>query len=155
MHSTHTFTTQYYFGDLFYATGLALLVVGIPIIAIKWFVGIILFFVGVFISTSAYKLTIDLQKREIQEYLFLLGMKQGIGTKQFQNMGKIQIKKHRYSQQLNSRASSYTVEGDMYSAYLITDIDNFFLGESKNKIRIAKKMSKVASLLHTEVDMVD
>lgn len=146
-----TITTQNYFGDHFYYTGWAALILGIPMAIANLYVGIIALLIGILVATTSYKLTIDLENHRIEDYLLILGMKKSCITKQFNRLNHITIKAGRYSQQLQLRAASTIIEGTMYSAYLMTNDENFYLGESKRKHVITKKARAIASKLNIEV----
>ena len=142
-----TITTQTYFEDHFYISGWVLLVIALPLFIIKWYVGIISLLLGVIITTTSYKLIVDPGRGQIQDFLFFLGKKVNLVTKENSELDYIYIKKGRYSQQLQLRAASSVIEGTMYSAYLKTDAENLYLGQSKKKKRIHKKASKIAEEL--------
>jgi hypothetical protein len=150
MKSNISISTQTYFGDHFYYTGWVLLIVGIPIMIDNWYIGLIALLIGAIVTTSSYKLVIDLSSKQIEDYLFILGMKRDRIIKEFSQLKKVTIKSSRYSQQLSLRAVSTVIEGTMYSVYLVTDSENFFLGESKNKLRIERKALKIAASLGVE-----
>ena len=150
--STVSITTQTYFGDHFYYTGWALLILGIPVLIIKWNVGLIFLLVGLLVTTTSYKLVIDPAQNKIEDFLFFLGRKQGKIAKNYTSLKHIAIKSGRYSQQLQLRAASTIIEGTMYSAYLITDEENFYLGESKSKKRISTKGRRIAEKLGIKVE---
>ena len=147
MKSKISVITQSYFGDHFYNTGWALLLSGIPVLVVKWYVGIIFVLLGIVLTSTVYKLVIDPSTKQIDDYLFFLGMRKGQVLKHYKELKHITIKSGRYTQQLQLRAASTTIEGTMYSAYLYTDEENFYLGESKNQRRITKKAKRIAEKL--------
>lgn len=150
MKSNISISTQTYFGDHFYYTGWVLLILGIPIMITNWYVGIIALLIGILVTTSSYKLVIDLNTKHIEDYLFILGMKRNLLIKEFSQLMKVTVKSSKYSQQLQLRAASTVIEGTMYSAYLVTDTETLFLGESKSKSRIDRKAQKIAASLGVE-----
>ena len=150
MKSNISISTQTYFGDHFYYTGWVLLILGIPIMITNWYVGIIVLLIGILVTTSSYKLVIDLNTKHIEDYLFILGMKRNLLIKEFSQLMKVTVKSSKYSQQLQLRAASTVIEGTMYSAYLVTDTETLFLGESKSKSRIDRKAQKIAASLGVE-----
>lgn len=143
-------TTQNYFGDQFYYVGWVLLIACIPLGIALWYVGVIALLLGIMVITTTYKLVIDQNSGQIEDFMSILGMKNGCIIKKFNRLDYVSIKSGRYSQQIQLRAASTVIEGTMYSAYLITDIENFYLGESKNKKRILKKATQVAAKLNIE-----
>lgn len=143
--------TQTYFEDLFYYSGLACLVFGFPILVINWYVGLIFLTIGLLVFTTAYKLTFDTENKTIEDYLFILGMKRDLKSIQYNRLLYIKIKSGKYTQQLSLRAASTTIEGIMYSAYLQTDNELLFLGESKSLKSITKKAQKLANKLNLEL----
>ena len=142
--------TQSYFGDHFYYTGWAALILAIPVIFITWYVGVIFLLTGIVVTTSHYKLSIDQNTKQIREYLLIFGMKRAVEIKKYTHLSYITIKSSRYSQQLQLRAASTVVEGTMYSAYLITDTGHIYLGESKRKEKISRKARGIAEKLGIE-----
>ncbi len=146
-----TITTQTYFEDHFYYAGLFLLIVGFPVLFIKWYLGIIALFLGFIVMTTAYKLVIDSEKHSAEDFLFFLGMKRNKVVTTFNKIHHISIKSGTYSQQLNYKSLSSTVHGTMYSAYLMTDEENYFLGESKSQKKITTKAKAVAGQLGLEL----
>jgi len=143
-------TTQSYFGTYFYNIGISMLVVAIPITVIRWYVGLILFAVGAVLISTVYKLEIDLKNKTIDDYLFLLGQKKSLVSNRFESLRYVTLKKGRYSQQLNYKSISTVVEGEMYSAYLYTDSESYYLGEAKRKKSIEKKARGIASKLQID-----
>lgn len=141
-------TTQTYFGDHFYYSGWALLASGIPVLVIKWYVGIIFLILAALLLTSVYKLVIDVSSKKVEDYLYILGMKKDLVIKDYDKLLHISIKSGRYSQQLQLRAASTIIEGTMYSAYLIADQESFYLGESKSKKKITNKARNIAIKLN-------
>ena len=140
-------TTQTYFEDHFYTTGWFLLLGGFPILIIKWYVGIVCIVLGIIVLTTAYKLVIDIGQKKIEDYLLFLGLKRNLIVSTFDQLDHISIKKSSYTQQLNYKSLSTNVHGIMYSAYLYTDGENYFLGESKNIKKLTSKVRKFANKL--------
>jgi len=151
MNTKISITTQTYFGDHFYYTGWALLASGIPVLVIKWYVGIIFLMLAALLLTSVYKLVIDVSSKKVDDYLYILGMKKDLATKDYNKLYHVSIKSGRYSQQLQLRAASTIIEGTMYSAYLISDQESFYLGESKSKKKITKKARDIAVKLNVQL----
>ncbi len=148
-----TIKTQSYFGDHFYYTGWAALILAIPVFIIKWYAGIVFLLIGIVVATSHYKLLIDQNTKQILNYLHIFGMKREAELKKYDQLRYVSIKSSRYSQQLQLRAASTVVEGTMYSAYLITDAERIFLGESKRKEKISRKAKNIAEKL--DIDFQD
>lgn len=148
-----TITTQTYFENVFYYSGWALLIFAIPIFIIMWYVGIIALVLGVILTTTAYRLVIDTRSKQIEDYLFFLGMKKNSAITPYQKIHHISIKSGTYTQQLNYKSVSTTIQGTIYSAYLLADEQNHFLGESKSKKRITAKARKISQKI--KVDFID
>jgi len=142
--------TQTYFDDLFYYSGWACFIFGFPILIINWYVGLILISVGIIVLTTAYKLTFNLENKEIEDYLFFLGMKRNLKCILFNQLFFIKVKSSTYTQQLSLRAASTTISGTMYAAYLQMDDELLFLGESKSLKSITKKAQRLANKLNLE-----
>lgn len=145
-----TIKTKSYFGDHFYYTGWVALILAIPVFIIKWYVGLLFLFIGIVVATSHYKLSIDQSTKQILEYLHIFGMKRETELKKYDQLRYVTIKSRRYSQQLQLRAASTVVEGTMYSAYLITDAEHIFLGESKRRQKISNKARSIAEKMGIE-----
>jgi len=118
---------------------------------IKWYVGIIFLMLAALLLTSVYMLVIDVSSKRVEDYLYILGMKKDLVTKDYSKLHHISIKSGRYSQQLQLRAASTIIEGTMYSAYLISDQESFYLGESKSKKKITKKARDIAVKLNVQL----
>lgn len=148
-----TITTQTYFENVFYYFGWALLIFAVPIAIQLWYVGIIAGLLGLMLTSTAYKLVIDPKTKKIEDYLVFLGMKKNSAQTAYQNLQNISIKSGTYTQQLNYKSVSSTVQGTIYSAYLLADEQNHFLGESKSKKNISEKASRIAKKL--KIDFVE
>lgn len=148
-----TITTQTYFEYIFYYLGWALLIFSIPIFIIMWYVGIIALVLGVILTTTAYRLVIDPRSKQIEYFLFFLRMKKDLEVTQYQKIHHVSIKSGTYTQQLNYKSISTTIQGTIYSAYLLADEQNHFLGESKSKKRITAKARRIAKKIN--VDFID
>lgn len=146
-----TITTQSYFENVFYYSGWALLIFAIPIFIIMWYVGIIALVLGVILTTTSYKLVIDTRSKQIEDFLFFLGMKTNSAITAYQTMHHISITSGAFSQQLNYKSVSTTIQGTMYSAYLLADEQSHFLGESKNEKHITEKARSIAKKLQVEL----
>ncbi|MCK5705004.1 MAG: hypothetical protein KAI29_27820 [Cyclobacteriaceae bacterium] len=144
-------TTQTYFEELFYFVGWSSLILAIPLFIVKWYVGIIAISLGIIITTTVYKLIVDTVNNQVEDFLFFLGMRKNLTITRFNKIHHIAIKSGTYTQQLNLKSLSSTISGTIYSAYLMTDEENYFLGESKNKNRITAKASSIAIKLNAEL----
>jgi len=143
-----TITTQTYFEDHFYYSGFFLLIVGIPVLFIKWYLGVIALVIGFIILTTAYKLAINSESQTVEDFLFFLGMKRNKVVTSYGKMHHISIKSSTFSQQLNYKSLSSTIHGTMYSAYLLTDGENYFMGESKSLKKLTTKAKAIANQLN-------
>ena len=151
-----TVTTQYYFGDHFYYSGWALILCSIPFGIAKWYVGGIALLVGIIIVSTSYRLIIDQSNGKTEDFLFFLGLKTNRIVKPTGKLEYIMITSGRYTQQLQLRAASTVIAGTMYSAYLVTDNENLYLGESKNKKKLTRKVHNIAHQLGLELkDLCD
>jgi hypothetical protein len=145
-----TIISQNYFEYVFYYFGWACLIFAIPISIIIWYVGVIALILGIILTTTSYRLVIDSRSNRIEDCLFFLGMKSNSTLFTYKHIHHISIKSGTYSQQLNYKSVSTTVEGIMYSAYLLADDQNHFLGDSKSKKRITEKAIKIAKNLNAD-----
>lgn len=146
-----TITTQNYFEYVFYYSGWAMLILAIPIFFVIWYVGIIALTLGIVLTTTAYRLEIDTNSHRIEDFLFFLGMKLSATIFPYNKIYHISIKSGTFSQQLNYKSLSTTIQGTIYSAYLLTDDQNHFLGESKSKKRITAKARRIANKMKVEL----
>ena len=151
MEQTIHFKTKNYFEGIIYGLGWAFAILTPMLLFTHWYLTPIFGFLAFLILTAQYKVTIDFETREIDEYLFIVGMKTQNERSHFSQIDHIYITRSRYAQQLNYKSISSTVEGTMYNAFLKTDEANIFLGERKDIVDLKNKIKPLAEQLKLEI----
>lgn len=131
--------------------GLLCGVLGLPLLIYEPIVAAILIFLFFLVLSTVYKLDIFIEDGVYHDYLWLLGMKKG-KKYEFKKIDNLILSKHTYKQRLNSRGSSTVIEYDLYKGFIVFDDDNkVLIGESKRKIKIEKRISKLKKELTVTV----
>ena len=143
-----TITTQHYFEDVSYYTGWGLLVIGFLVLLFTWYVGVVMLLLGIIVTTTTYKLVIDTPGHMVHDYMLFLGFKLNMKVTRFEKIQYVEIRSNTYSQKLNMASLSSTVRGTLFSAYLVTDKEKFFLGDSKVRGVITDKADVIAAQLN-------
>jgi len=143
-----TISTQHYFEDVPYYTGWGLLVIGFLVLLFTWYVGVVMLLLGIIVTTTTYKLVIDTPGHMVHDYMLFLGFKLNMKVTRFEKIQYVEIRSTTYSQKLNMASLSSTVRGTLFSAYLVTDTENFFLGDSKVRGVITDKADVIAAQLN-------
>ena len=143
-----TITTQHYFEDVSYYTGWGLLVIGFLVLLFTWYVGVVMLLLGIIVTTTTYKLVIDTPGHMVHDYMLFLGFKLNMKVTRFEKIQYVEIRSTTYSQKLNMASLSSTVRGTLFSAYLVTDKEKFFLGDSKVRGVITDKADVIAAQLN-------
>jgi hypothetical protein len=150
-----SFITQTYFEDHFYYLGWGLLLLSIPLLVIKWYFGVLTLGLGMIILTTAYKLIVDFNDKQIVEYLFFIGMKRNMERHDYKEISRISIHSGVYTQQLNYKSLSSNVQIIMYSAYLETDTEKYYCGESKSLQKLKRRMQSRAKVMEIPVVVIE
>ena len=146
------FTTKSYFEGMPYYLGWAFAVAALIVIPVQWYLAPIFGLLSFLILTGNYKIAIDREHQVIEDFLSLLGTKSQVEKFRYSAIECIYITQSKYAQKLNMDYLSSTVSGKMYNAYLRTDSDNIFLGESKNLNKLKAKLKPLAKELEIGIN---
>jgi hypothetical protein len=112
----------------------------------------ILLLVGGLLLTSHQRLDIDLSNKVYSEYYWVLGMKLSNYTEQFHEITSLVCASGSYSQQYGKYNRRY-ISGTMYKGYIeLRDQEPLFVGQSKNKQSLMKKLTKISTELKVPVE---
>lgn len=146
-----TITTKNYFDGVFYGLGWVLLVLSPPVLFAKWWLALILLLLGILLVTTRYQIKIDPNAQLIDDYLWILGIKTDRVVTTYSRVDFIYITTAKYSQQMNLKSISSTVQGTLFKAFLRSDRDNHYLGEAKDLNGVIDKVAKLAHVLKLEI----
>ena len=135
--------------------GWGFLLVSLPLLVVNVFIGVILMVLGALIIFTEYKIQINLDFNNVQEFMSIAGIILNSRVTKFNETNYVFIKSKSYSQKMQLRAANNTMRTIVYEYYLSTDTENFFLGESKSLDKIKEKADKLAGLIQKEVKMPD
>ena len=153
MKTTHDFKTSNYFSGMPFVLGFVLAPIGfILLFSPKIIVGVILLLVGIIILTTHFRVAITNGKKEYTEYISLLGHKVSKEVHSFDQIQYLFIKKTKVSQTLNSRASSRTIQKELYDGYLkFSEDDKLHVITLENKGALVKRLRPIAHLLSIKI----
>jgi len=143
--------TKNYFEGVIYALGWIFFLISPLMIFARWYLIPVFVILGILIITSKYKLVIYPARREIDDYLTILGAKTNFEHFRYSKLDYIYITRSRYTQQMNMESLSNTITGELFQAYLKSDADNHFLGESDDLITLREKVMPLARQLDLEI----
>ncbi|MFM8912708.1 MAG: hypothetical protein ACKOE6_07325 [Flammeovirgaceae bacterium] len=145
------FKTSAYFPGIFIFLGVILVFIGLLVLGTTIIGGLAVLLVSFTIFTTHYRLTVDLDSKSYYDYLWILGIKTGErGT--FENIEYVFIKKSRESQTMNSRASTTTIQKEVFDGYLkFSENAKIHLLTKDRKEDLMVEMKVVASKLGTKV----
>lgn len=143
-------TKNYFDGDIYFM-GWIFGLTGLVLLFLNWQLTPIFAFLAVLILTAQYKLTINLETNEIDDFLFIIGFKTQKEKFKFSTLDHIYITQSNYTQQLNYKSISSTVRGELYNAYLKSDEEDIFLGESKDLDKLKEQLKPLAQQMKLEV----
>ncbi len=146
-----TFKTKNYFEGVVYVLGWAFGLIGVMLLLTNWLLSTIFGFLAFLIITAHYKVTINLNTREIDDFLFIMGMRAQKERFKYETLDYIYISQSRYTQQMNYKSISATVAGELFNAYLKSDAANIFLGESKDLTKLKDRIRPLAEQLNLEI----
>jgi hypothetical protein len=151
MEQSINFKTKNYFEGVIYVMGWVFGFIALCLILTNWFLTPIFGFLAFLILTAQYKLTINLDTKEIEDFLLIIGLKTQNEKFKYSTLEYIYITQSKYTQRMNMESLSSTISGELYNAYLKSDVANIFLGESKNLAELKKKIGPLADQLKLEV----
>ncbi|HRI69519.1 MAG TPA: hypothetical protein PK156_35050 [Polyangium sp.] len=145
------FKTSNYFSGLILFLGIILVPVGLLLMVKSIVLGIAILFVAMWIFTTHYRLSVDFDKHEFHDYLWIFGFKRGVKGK-FEKMEYIFIKKSRVSQKMNSRASTTIIRTDVYDGFLkFSEKEKIHLMTEDKRETLKRKLDVIARKLKVEI----
>ena len=145
------FKTKNYFEGVIYIMGWIFGVIALGLLFTSWFLTPIFGFFAFLIITAQYRLTINLNSQEIDDYLRIIGLKTQSEKFKYSTLEYIYITQSKYTQRLHMESLSSTISGELYNAYLKSDVANIFLGESKDLSDLKEKVRPLADHLKLEI----
>jgi hypothetical protein len=113
--------------------------------------GLFMVIPSVLILPTKKGISINLSRKEIKKYIRIVGIPFVLNAVKYNSVDKVNVKKVRISQRLNSRGSSTILRYDLYKSFLITEGQAYLLSESKNREYVLKKMEILAKALNTSL----
>ena len=150
-----SYTTKRYAEGFYVFVACVILFVAVLVAFVNLIVSLIIALVGILMVTSKYKLDIDLDNKTIDDYTWVLGAKTQAEHFRFQQLFYIYLTKKKFTQQMNARSQSAVRKGIQYTAYLKSDKDNHYLGESENETKLLAKVQPIANDLNLKVNTPD
>lgn len=145
------FRTGGYFSGTFIFLGIFLVFAGLLVLTKTIAGGLALLLISLIIFTTHYRLTIDFDNKLYHDYLWILGMKHGEKEK-FESIDYLSIIKSKVAQTMNSRASSTTIQKEVFDGYLkFSENDKIHLMTKENKKDLIHEMKKIASKLNLDI----
>jgi hypothetical protein len=135
----------------FIVLGVGLMIGGLYSVREKTLLFIGLFFIGLILSTTQYRLEINFDKKYYREYVWTLGLKWGekIRFNQIQYLYLTKVKK---SQVYGQTYKNHYVTGAHFNGYIkFSDNEKILIGDSSSKDWVLKRLKKINSRLRVEV----
>jgi hypothetical protein len=126
MEQTINFKTKNYFEGVIYVIGWIFGFIALGLLFTSWFLTPIFGFFAFLILTAQYRLTINLNSKEIDDFLRIIGLKSQNEKFIYSTLEYIYITQSKYTQRMNMESLS-TISGELYNAYLKSDVANIFL----------------------------
>ncbi|MEK6478793.1 hypothetical protein WJR50_14700 [Catalinimonas sp. 4WD22] len=142
--------THDYFPFHMIVIGVAFLLMAVIISTMYPFIAFLLLLMGIVIVSTHYRVSIDPEKKEYREYLWILGFRRG-NIQPYSRLHDIYIRQHTQNIEYGfvSRVSG---RKKVYSAALELDDDsNVFIGEHANESKLLKKVNKLAQKLQASI----
>lgn len=145
------FRTSSYFSGTFIFLGIFLVFIGLLVLAKTIIGGLAILLVSLTIFTTHYRLTIDFDSKRYHDYLWILGMKHGEKGK-FETIDYLFIKRSKESQTMNSRASTTTIQKEVFDGYLkFSENAKIHLMTKDNKKDLIHEIKNIANKLNVDV----
>jgi hypothetical protein len=147
------FKTTNYFPGTFIFLGVLLVICGLVAVTKILLLGLLLFAIAVFLLTTTYRLTIDMDQQRYHDYLWMLGYKKGEWIS-FERIDYFFIKRRNASQTMHMKSITNTVHKPVYDGYLkFSDDHKVFIATYEHKDELMAKLKPMAEKL--EVKIVD
>ena len=151
MNHTIKIDTKSYFEGTILILGWVFGFIALILLFINWFISPIFAFLAFLTLTAKYRLTINIANNEIEDFLFIIGIKTQTEKFKYASFEYIYITRSKYTQQLNMKSITSIVSGELYTAYLKSDVANHFLGEGKNLGELKAKIKPMAEQLELDI----
>lgn len=146
-----TVKVRHFFDGVYMYIGLLLAMLGVMFLLFNYIISLILFFGCLLVFSTVYKLSIFKESKYYKSYLWFLGIRKGTRI-DFETMDGLVIEKKTYEHRLSKKNPDASIEYTVYSGYLIVDGEKkISIGDSKNKAKIEKKISKLRDKLGISV----
>ena len=111
-----------------------------------------LFLFGIVLLTSRQMLDINLSEKRYSEYYWVLGMTLSNYSEGYQEMLAVICTTGNYSQEYG-KYNRWFISGIMYKGYIeLKDQEKLFVGQSKSKQAMMKKITKIGAQLKIPVE---
>lgn len=152
MMKTFDFKTSGYFPWHMILVGGVLAVVSISMLVASLFIGgLIVLLISLLILTTHYRCRIDFDKKVYQDYVWVLGMRNGAKTP-FDDVQYIFIKQSQESHTMGLRAANTTIHKSVYDGYLkFSETDKIHIVTKENKEDLIQKLRPIATKLQIEI----
>jgi len=112
----------------------------------------VLFVIGVLMLTTHQALLINTDKKEYNEYYWMLGIKLKKFTERYQEIISVHCTTANYSQQYGKYNRRF-ISGTMYKGYIeLSNQDDLFVGQNKSKRAMTKKLTKISVKLKVPLE---
>lgn len=147
------FKTSGYFSWHIILFGIFLAILGLPLLFTSIVGGVILCLISLVILTTHYRVSVDLDKKNYRDYLWILGLRNGEKGK-FSNIEYVFIKKGTVTQTMRLRVASSTIRKEVFDGYLkFSEHDKIHLFTMDRKETLVKKLKTISSGL--KVKLID
>jgi hypothetical protein len=145
------FKTSSYFSGSVKAAGVLFFIVGFPIVTVNPYIGVILWFSCLVIFTTHYRITIDSDKKEYHDYLWILGLKSG-EKGVFDSLVYLFIVKSRVNQTFSIRVASTTIQKEVFDGYLkLSPEKKIHITTADDKEKLLKKLTSISAQLNIRI----
>ena len=145
------FKTSGYFSWSIIFFGIVLAIAGLGVLFKSAVIGLILLLVSAIIFSTHYRLKIDFDNNVFQDYVWILGLKNGEKRK-FENIEYLFIKRSLVSQTMNSLINSATIRKHVYDGYLkFSEKEKIHLITKENKEALIERLRAIASRLNVRI----
>ena len=109
--------------------------------------GLILLMISILTLTTHYRCGVDFDKKEYQDYLWVLGMKNG-EKKKFDTIEYLFIKKSNVRQTMGLRAATTTIQKSVYDGYLkFSETEKMHILTKDSKENLVSKLRPISTNL--------
>ena len=112
----------------------------------------VLFVIGVLMLTTHQSLLINTDKKEYNEYYWMLGIKLNKFTERYQEITSVHCTTGNYSQQYGKYNRRF-ISGIMFKGYIeLRDQDKLYVGQNKSERAMMKKLTTLSAKLEVAVN---